>query len=274
MREQERITGSISKYQFVSLTQHILKVNGCLRFIVVLALIVSLALNLILFIQGRQYYLELNETRLDPLGLRYYISDASQPIPIDPSKTTVVFFGDSRAADWPPPFDLERFEFINRGIGAQTSIQAVLRFDDHVKPVHPRIVILQVGINDLKAIPLFPEWKETIITNCKDNIRLIVTQSVDIGATVILTTVFPIGEVPLERKLFWSPEIALAVDEVNTYIRSLEAPNVIVFDTYSLLVNANDRRIRAEYAQDELHLNALGYATLNQELAHILAAFK
>ena len=89
-----------------------------------------------------------------------------------------------------------------------------------------------------------------------------------------MTTIFPIGDVPLERRLFWSPDIAIAIDDVNTYIRSLAAPNVIVFDTNSLLANVDDGKIRAEYAQDELHINALGYAALNDELAHILVAFK
>jgi lysophospholipase L1-like esterase len=231
------------------------------------ALLASVALNLALFIQSRQYYLQLNETRLDPLGLSSYAPDSLQNV-VNSGKPMVVFFGDSRAADWPPP-DLARFEFINRGIGAQTSAQALQRFDYHVRPLHPQVVLVQVGINDLKTIPLFPERKEAIIASCRDNIRHIVTQSVNGGAIVILTTIFPAGDVPLERRPFWSPDVAEAIGEVNTFIRSLEAWNVIILDAYSILADENGT-IQDEYAQDTLHLNAAGYAALNRYLLPIL----
>ncbi len=189
-------------------------------------LLISVALNLLLFVQGRQYYLQLNETRLDPLGLSSYSPDTLQSA-ANSDKPMIVFFGDSRAANWPPP-DLARFEFVNRGIGAQTSAQALQRFGYDVRPLRPRVVLVQVGINDLKTIPLFPERKEAIIANCQDNIQRIVRQSVDDGAIVILTTVFPVGRVPFERQLFWSPDVAKAIVEVNAFIRSLEAYNVSV----------------------------------------------
>ncbi|MDH7475631.1 MAG: GDSL-type esterase/lipase family protein [Anaerolineae bacterium] len=234
--------------------------------LVAVALLVSIWLNFILFGRGRQYYLELNETRLDPLGLSYYASE-NERNPAESAKMTVVFFGDSRVTDWPSPSVSGRFQFVNRGIGAQTSAQTLQRFNYHVKPLHPDIIILQVGINDLKTIPLFPERKEAIIANCKQNIRQIVTQSVNIGAVVILTTIFPAGEIPLERRLFWSPAVDQAIEEVNAYIRSLEAHNVIILNAYLLLTN--QETVRQVY-RDELHLNAKGYEVLNGELVHVL----
>ncbi len=53
--------------------------------------------------------------------------------------------------------------FVNRGIGNQTTAQVLGHFHAHVAPLHPQTIILQVGINDLKTIPLFPEQAETII---------------------------------------------------------------------------------------------------------------
>ena len=235
--------------------------------LLLVALLASVALNLIFFAQSRQYYLQLNETRLDPLGLSSYSPDTLQ-YTANSDKTMVIFFGDSRAADWPPP-DLARFEFVNRGIGAQTSAQAFQRFDYQLRPLHPQVVLVQVGINDLKTIPLFPERKEAIIASCQNNIQHIVTQSVDDGAIVILTTIFPIGEVPLERQPFWAPDVAKAISEVNIFIRSLEAQNVIILDAYSILADENGT-MQDEYAQDTLHLNTAGYAALNRYLLPIL----
>jgi len=37
--------------------------------------LVSVALNYLIFARGKQYYLQLNATRLDPLGLSYHPTD-------------------------------------------------------------------------------------------------------------------------------------------------------------------------------------------------------
>lgn len=239
-----------------------------LGFVIIL---ISVGLNYYLFNQSTDYYRELNAVRLDPLGLSYY------PVELEQGNSTgrirVVYFGDSRAENWPAPPDLTQFQFINRGIGAQTSAQVLQRFDQHVAPLQPQIIILQVGINDLKTLPLFPEQENSIVENCMANIRQIITRSTDLAATVVLTTIFPIGDVPLERRLFWSDDIAQAVDEVNTDIHSLAAENVIILDTFSLLAD-NAGVMQPEYAIDTLHINAAGYAILNESLESILTAIK
>jgi lysophospholipase L1-like esterase len=233
-----------------------------------ITLLASLVINAVLFSWARRYYLELNETRLNPLGLDSFASDAYVT-----DKPLVVFFGDSRAADWPAP-DVDRFAFVNRGLGAQTSAQTLLRFDAHVASLRPRVVIVQVGVNDLKTVALFPERRQAIVATCVSNIRHIVVRSVDLGATVILTTIFPVGNVPLERAPFWSPDVAASIREVNTAIRLLAAPNVVVFDAYGLLADADTGLLRPAYAEDELHLNTAGYAALDAELSRLLAAIE
>ncbi|MFN8459099.1 MAG: GDSL-type esterase/lipase family protein [Anaerolineae bacterium] len=237
----------------------------------VIALLISLAVNFILFTQGQQYYLQLNETRLDPLGLNDYPTTIDSITLTHPENKRVVFFGDSRAASWPAP-DLPGLTFINRGIGAETSAQTLGRFAAHVKPLQPHLLILQIGVNDLKTIPLFPERQETIIANCKSNIQQIVNQAVENGATVIVTTIFPTGPVPLERQPFWSANVDQAIEEVNNFIRSLPGPQVIIFDTYPFLTDQDVAK--NEYYRDTLHLNEAGYEALNRDLARLLTTLK
>ncbi|KKD36430.1 GDSL-type esterase/lipase family protein [Limnoraphis robusta] len=227
----------------------------------------SIFLNFLLFNRGKQYYLELNLTRLDPLGWNAYPLDSNPP-PKTNSRVRLVFFGDSRAASWLSP-DMEGYEFINRGIGSQTSIQTLQRFEQHIKPLEPDIVLIQVGVNDLKTIPLFPKRKELTIADCKTNIQQIVEQSKALGAVVILTPILPVGEIPLERKPFWSDDVGLAIKEVNTYINSLASENVIIFDPFSILVDEKGV-VKREYSKDELHLNSQGYKVLNQEFIQFL----
>ena len=240
-------------------------------FFCLIALTVSLVLNVLLFLQARHYYLLLNKTNLDPLGLRAFSTDSLLDNVPATSKTTVVFFGDSRAAMWSAPTPLKGFSFVNRGISNQTSGQILGRYDQHIVPLRPNIIIVQVGINDLKTIPLFPEQKAAIISDCKSNIQQIVRRSVNSGATVILTTIFPIGPVPLARQPFWSPEIAQAVSDVNTYLYSLKAKNVVILDTYSLLEQKG--QVRSNYVFDTLHINEKGYTVLNQELTKVLSTW-
>jgi len=244
--------------------------------VILLAIVLlgSIALNYFLYELGRKYYLELNTTRLDPLGLSSFSTASEQLDLTSPERTTVVFFGDSRAESWPSPV-MEDFEFINRGIGSQTSEQVLGRFKYHIKPLRPDVIVVQVGINDLKAIPLFPERKEGIVANCEENIEQIVSLSLAAGAKVILTTIFPIGEVPIERKPFWSDEVALAVNEVNEYIGSLEGRSVVVLNAYSILVGEGGLMlIEHEYSQDLLHLNSTGYERLNSEFVKTLRELK
>lgn len=133
-------------------------------FIVSSALVFTLAVSITLgaifyfYLQMRLYYRDLNQTRLDPLGLSLYpTSLTSKPLEGLP---LILFYGDSRAELWPVPVEVDEYQFINRSISGQTSAQISLRFDSHVRPLAPEILLLHVGINDLKTIGLFPTKKK------------------------------------------------------------------------------------------------------------------
>ncbi|MGK7922567.1 MAG: SGNH/GDSL hydrolase family protein [Trichodesmium sp.] len=233
-------------------------------------ILVSLWLNFLFFNRSRKFYLQLNYLLLNPLAISYY------PLGLNPEETgnsqqkNIVFFGDSRARAWNFPEGFDDFNFIDRGISGQTTGQVLGRLNRHIKPLSPDVVIVQVGVNDLYRIPLFPEDKEAIISECKSNIKEIVKQSRQLGAVVIMTTIFPLGEVPLERKIFWSPDIVITgIKEVNDFIYSLENEDVIIFDTGDILVN-QEGKVREEYSGDFLHLNRSGYKALNEKLMPIL----
>lgn len=240
--------------------------KNVLLVILAVLLLGSIVLNMVFFRRGQQYYRLLNATKLDPIGLDWY---TSSDLPRDTGQQRVVFFGDSRAYSWPAIPELEMYQFVNRGIGNETSAQALERFDAHVASLNPDVVIIQVGVNDLKTIPLFPEQKASITANCKANIAAIVAKASDLGAQVIVTTIFPLGRVPLERKLFWSGDVTEAVDEVNAYLLTLAGENIAVFDTSIVL--ADERGVvQRVYSQDLLHLTPSGYAALNEALHPIL----
>lgn len=231
------------------------------------SLLVSVTLNYILY---KKAFIPLHATKLDPMGLDVYPSVTKSELN-QSNKPKVMFYGDSRALSWANP-ELDQYDFINRAIGGQTSIQIAARFQAHVVVHQPDFMIMQLCVNDLKMIPLFPEQKDDIIENCKKNLQQIIQQAHEIKATVILSTVFPLGDISIDRKLFGMREqpIIEAIDAVNVFIKSLASDNTLIFDAYGLLKRADGRKIDARYSQDWLHLNMSGYAMLNKEIAALL----
>jgi lysophospholipase L1-like esterase len=232
------------------------------------ALLASGILNVFLYQQGQKYYLQLNATGLDPLGLNSYPSSAEKT-----QQPVIVFYGDSRAENWPAPDKIRYYQksvtIINRGISGQTTAQVLGRFQQHVASLKPKMIVIQVGVNDLKAIPLFPEQKEAIIRNCQTNIGQIVKNSLDTGAKVVVTTIFPLGRLPIERRPLWSDDVAIAIKDVNDYIKTLAGDRVTVFDSSQVLANSQGI-VDPKYSRDFLHINPEGYAALNQAIAGIL----
>lgn len=232
-----------------------------MKYVWVLLLLLSLVVNLAGAWLVKHLYAAENAVRLDPLQLSVYPHAPAK----NPDLKRVVFFGDSRALSWPAPA-LQGIDFVNRGIGDQSSEQIRLRYVAHVRSLKADWLILQLGVNDLKAIPLFPEQHNMIVERLKNNIRSIVEQAQADDSRVILTTIFPVGKVPLERRLVWSNEVAPAIREVNEFILSLAGEQVTIFDAFAVLQSQQRDLIKANYSRDLLHLNAAGYEALNQAL--------
>ncbi|MBK8988855.1 MAG: SGNH/GDSL hydrolase family protein [Chloroflexi bacterium] len=234
-----------------------------------LLLVVSLSLNVILVKRFRHVYRELSRVTLNPLGLDQFRAAADAGTEARDGRL-VLFYGDSRAAAWPVPPEVGAFVFVNRGLDGQTAVQSNLRYETHAAPVQPDVVVVQVGINDLRVIPALPAEQAAIVAATTGNIRQIVAKAAADGAVVVLTTIFPVQTPPLLERMYWSAEVETAVQTVNDALRTLAADNVIILDAHALLADDNGA-LRDEYAADYLHLNAAGYHRLNEALTTLLA---
>ena len=226
----------------------------------------SLALNYVFY---KKAFIPLHELRLNPLELNVYPSQTEAKS--TDHTPTFMYYGDSRALSWPFVKD-SRYEFMNRAIGNQTSVQINARFEQHVAPHKPQIILFQMCVNDLKMIPLFPEKRQEIIDNCLSNTQSMVQKSHDMGAKVVLSTVFPLADVSLDRQLLGIKEqpIIEAINQVNQRLKSLQSENTLIFDSYHLLVG-DDGKVDASYSHDWLHLSPAGYKHLNQHLSTFIS---
>jgi lysophospholipase L1-like esterase len=213
-----------------------------------------------------KYYQDWIRSGLDPLGLTYYRKPEGPPSPRP--RPLVLFYGDSRAQAWPPPAGPLPFDIANRALSGQTTTQALHRLAADLAPLRPDAVVLQVGVNDLKCLPFFRGLERRIIDECKANIRRIVAECLDLGATVVLTTIFPIGPVPFYRRPFWTDAVRDAVLEVNRDLASLGSDQVRIFDAHALLLHG--AAVARPYTMDTLHINKAGYEHLNAHLVEAL----
>ncbi len=204
-------------------------------------------------------------TRLDPLGASVFgtetIMESDAPL--------VVFFGDSRARQWPAPSLAQGVKVINRGLDGHTAVQSRMRLDRDIRPLQPDIVVLQVGVNDLIGVSYLPAERDAIVANTQASITAIVNEAQGLGATVVLTTIFPPGRpLPWERALGFE-DVETVVREVNAWMAGLAGQEVVVVDTAVILADASGQ-VRNAYREDTWHLNAAGYDALNVALEPLL----
>ncbi len=230
------------------------------------ALVVSLAANGVLVLVARWCFATTSAVRLDPIGLDVFAKDRATPAAAD--RPVLVLFGDSRAAMWVSP-DLPEYRVLNRGIGYQTTAQILLRVDADVVSLHPAVVVLEAGVNDLKAIAEFPERRAEIVASCEANLRRIVDRCHAAGSTVVLVSVFRIGDVAAWRRPFWSADVDTSVLEVNAFLRTLADATTLFLDADPVLDDESGR-IRQAFQKDHLHLVPPAYAALDDRLVQIV----
>jgi lysophospholipase L1-like esterase len=235
--------------------------------VLVLLLAFSALLNVVLMRRFFDCYRRLQMICLDPAGLGAF---EERPLPPDngQAEPLVILLGDSRIAQWSPCPTVAGCRIVNRGVSGQTTAMALLHWERDALLARASVAVIQIGINDLKQVGLFPERARLIVDSCWRNIRELVDRMVASNLDVVLLTVFPTGPVGLLRRPIWSEGVVAAVDEINGRLLRLNGPRVSVLDCDPVLMSG--RRLRREYAHDTLHLTPKAYEALNARLAPVL----
>jgi len=177
---------------------------------------------------------------------RYRAADAALS-----QSARAVFMGDSITELW-VKVDPELFSngVIGRGIGGQTSPQMVLRFFQDVIELHPKMVHIMAGTNDLGGAtgPSSPQ-------DFKNNIMAMVELAHAHKIRVVLASIPPATALPFKPTL----QIAADIVALNTWLRSYaKASGSQYVDYYSVLVDAQGGFTSA-LSNDGVHPNRDGY---------------
>lgn len=187
------------------------------------------------------------------------------------ARESIAFWGDSRAYMWDTRTLAHARSIENFAHGAQTSAQVLLQLQT-TPPTRATYSIVQVGINDLHSLGVLKSSTQPIVRGLRGNIIAIRDALLARSERVVLTTVFPPGPVPLERKLTWDPQTLALIDAANRLIReAADGRRVVVLDANTLLRGGNGL-LAPQYADPDffLHVNQAAYDRLNSELLALL----
>jgi lysophospholipase L1-like esterase len=167
----------------------------------------------------------------------------------------VVFLGNSIFEGWlnsRPEFFKDK-PYYDRGISGQTTPQMLLRFQDDVVDLHPDVLLLKAGINDI-AENTGPYNQEKTLNNIKSIAQLARANKIKI----VLCSVLP------ANRFNWRPSLDPAdkVIALNAAIKKFaEEQGFYYLDLYSAVVDDN-KGMKAIYANDGVHPTVEGYKVL------------
>lgn len=192
--------------------------------------------------------------RYDFGGLcRYHEANAKLPAATD---HRVVFMGDSITQAW---IDADPTLFTNdvidRGISGQTTPQMLLRFRADVIDLHPAVVHILAGTNDI-AGNTGPTSLEAIENNIKSMAELARANHI----RVILASLTPAAGYP------WRPSIQPVepIRALNAWIKAYAEQNGLVYVDYFSPLDDGHRGFIAKLAIDGVHPNADGYVVMDK----------
>ncbi|WP_049458721.1 SGNH/GDSL hydrolase family protein [Stenotrophomonas maltophilia] len=187
---------------------------------------------------------------------RYRDANAQLPAAV-PGQPRVVFFGDSITEGWGREGSASFFPgrgWLNRGISGQTTAQMLLRFPQDVLALHPQVVVILAGTNDI-AGNTGPSTQGMI----EDNLHAMVDLARAHGIRVVLASVLPVSEYP------WMPGITPApkVRALNASLRRYaDAKQLLYLDYYTPMANAAGG-LDPRLAEDGVHPTAKGYEVMS-----------
>jgi lysophospholipase L1-like esterase len=196
-------------------------------------------------------------------ALARYRDENLKVAPTTGNEARVVFMGDSITDSWDDPKYGGFFPgkaYIDRGISGQTTPQMLVRFRADVVALHPKVVVILAGTNDLAG-----NTGPMTLQEIEDNLVSMSELAKSNHIRVVLASILPISDYesrdgkPIIRTTQRPPE---KIKALNEWMRSYATQNKLTYlDYYSAMMD-NKGFLREELSEDGLHPNAKGYAIM------------
>ena len=169
----------------------------------------------------------------------------------------IVFMGDSITEEWGnlyPEFFSGK-NYINRGIGGQTTPQMLIRFKPDAIDLKPYAIIILAGTNDIAG-----NTGPSTVRMITDNIFSMAELAIAYDIIVVLASILPVYQYP------WVDDVLdplSVIDSINSKIKDyVENKGLVFLDYYSSMVD--DRKgLKSDYTSDGVHPNEAGYKVMS-----------
>lgn len=176
----------------------------------------------------------------------------------------VIFFGDSITEAWDLSEHFPGKPFLNRGISGQTTPQLLIRFRPDVIALHPKLVVILAGTNDLAG-----NTGETELEQIQDNYASIAELAQVHQIRVIFSSVLPVHDASEVRQTDRrSPE---KIQFLNAWIKQYCLENDHHYLDYYMQMIDDRGLLQSGLSYDGLHPNEAGYRIMSSIAASAIA---
>ncbi len=187
---------------------------------------------------------------------RYRDANATLAAP-KPDENRVVFYGDSITDMWKIAESFPGKPYIGRGISGQTTSQMLVRLRQDVIDLHPKVVVILAGTNDIAG-----NTGPISLEGIEENIASITELARAHNIAVVWSSVMPVNNYTPRSQDFFATRSPAKILELNRWLKQYCADNHLVYlDYFSAMVD-KDGLLRRDLAEDGLHPNATGYAIM------------
>lgn len=179
-------------------------------------------------------------------------------------KVDVVFMGNSITEGWVknhPEFFSEN-NYTGRGISGQTSSQMLLRFQNDVVALKPKLVIINAGTNDIAQNAGTYDQDFTF-----NNIKTMADIARSNGIKVIIASVLPAAAFPWRKEITDVPQ---KVDALNSRLKQYSLSNKLTFIDYNTAMRDEKGGMREGLSKDGIHPNPAGYTIMESVIKKII----
>jgi len=184
--------------------------------------------------------------------------DANTALPAaKPDENRVVFYGDSITDMWKIAESFPGKPYINRGISGQTTSQMLVRLRQDVINLHPKVVVILAGTNDIAG-----NTGPISLEGIEENIASITELAQAHNIAVVWSSVTPVNNYTVQSQDFFATRSPAKIVELNRWLKQYCADNHLIYlDYFSAMVDKGGL-LRRDLAEDGLHPNAAGYAIM------------
>lgn len=200
--------------------------------------------------------LEQQKARLnDWAQLKVYQQSNINLSPPAAGEKRVIFFGDSITEFWDLATAFPEKNYINRGISGQTTSQMLVRFRPDVIALHPKVMVILAGINDI-AGNTGPMTLEEIEDNYASFCELAQINNI----SVVFASVLPINDCSLLKQS--DPHAPEKIRALNNWLQLYCKEQQHIYLNYHSHMVDSIGMLQTELSDDGVHPNAKGYKVM------------